>query len=108
MLKHSVNRGDDDPDHKEWAKLVKERDGFRCDICNISGVALESHHLNSYYHYPDQRYNIDNGVCLCAGSEKFPGCHKKFHNIYGSDCHKWQYLQFKKTCEILQKIAKKK
>lgn len=93
------NRGDDDPAHKEWAKIVKERDSFRCDICGAVGVPLESHHLNSYYYFPEQRYDIDNGVCLCRKH------HEHFHLVYSSNCHKWQYEQFKKTCKAIQRIV---
>jgi hypothetical protein len=52
--------------YKFWARSVKDRDGWSCvvnnDDCN---GRLESHHIKSYTYYPDSRYDIDNGVCLC-------------------------------------------
>jgi len=49
-----------------------------------------AHHLNSWMDNMDQRYNLNNGVCIC---EK---CHAKFHNGYGwGHNSKQQYENFK-------------
>jgi 5-methylcytosine-specific restriction endonuclease McrA len=65
-------------DYIKWARAVKERDNFTCQVCgNNKGGNLVSHHLESYNNSPDLRIVLDNGVCLC---EK---CHKNFHHQYG-------------------------
>jgi len=64
-------------DYSEWAREVKEKDNFICQICGQIGGALVSHHLNSFNIFPDERTNINNGTTLCLE------CHKEFHSIYG-------------------------
>jgi len=69
-----------------------KRSNFRCDCCNNQG-SLNAHHLNSWKHHPELRFDINNLVCLCVN------CHKQFHATYGNG-HKQpntveQYLEFK-------------
>lgn len=59
-----------------WAREVKIRYEWKCDICS-SNQKLRSHHLNSYHWDIQNRLNIENGVCLCDK------CHIEFHVIYG-------------------------
>ena len=47
-----------------WSKLVKIRAGFRCEYC-WTDKGLNSHHVRSRTNY-STRYNLDNGICLCA------------------------------------------
>lgn len=76
--------------HDIWAKEVKEKADYTCDICGKRGVKLNSHHLNSYNLDKDNRNNIENGVCLCVD------CHCKFHHQYGyGNNTKDQYEEFK-------------
>ena len=49
----------------KWAKAVKVRDNFVCQICGREGVYLNSHHKNAFDIFVEDRYNTDNGVCLC-------------------------------------------
>lgn len=61
-----------------WAKRVKERDGFTCQVCG-SNSKLIAHHLNSYASDKDKRIDIDNGVTMCRD------CHTDFHvNFMGN------------------------
>lgn len=97
------NYRDNDPFHDDWAKRVKERDHFTCVICEKQGVKLESHHMNSFDWCIEERYALSNGVTLCLYH------HKRFHEIYGFGKNsKYQFKQFKKTCDLLKKIAKRK
>ena len=62
-----------------WAKLIKEKSKFTCEICHKSKPnEMISHHLNAWNAHPEQRYDLDNGVCLCET------CHKAFHREYGA------------------------
>ena len=81
-----------DQDFKKWSKQIKERDNFTCDICGQKHGGLVSHHLNAWRDYKEQRYDLENGVCLCES------CHKEFHKLYGKgDNTKEQYIEFKEN-----------
>ena len=65
-------------DHKhKWSKKIMERDNYTCQICNKHGGKLNAHHLNGWNAFPEQRFDLDNGVTLCTD------CHKDFHSQYG-------------------------
>ena len=54
---------------KKWADWVKERAGFKCEICGRA-EPLDSHHLLSskLLHV---RLAVDIGICLCKKCHKF-------------------------------------
>lgn len=56
----------------DWRKAVFERDGYCCQICHDSNhrgrgesITLNAHHIKSWKDYPEERFNIDNGITLC-------------------------------------------
>lgn len=57
---------------KTWAPLVKERDNFICQKCG-STENLHAHHILEWQDYPDERFNVDNGITLCSK------CHIETH-----------------------------
>lgn len=84
-----------------WAREVKIRDHYTCVVCGIKGVALHSHHLNAWASYPDQRYDVSNGVTLCTS------CHENFHHIYKKgENTEGQFKEFKKITKELVSLAK--
>lgn len=92
-----------DPKYLIWARKVKERDNFYCQICGKSDVYLHSHHCNSWDLFESQRFDVDNGVTLC---EKH---HDDFHVMYGfGNNTKYQFLEFKKFYDVIVKLAKEK
>ena len=49
---------------KLWADLIKARDG-KCIYCG-SSINLNAHHIFTKGRHGNLRWNIDNGVTLCA------------------------------------------
>lgn len=84
----------------KWAKQVKIRDHFTCQICGQRGVLLNAHHMDSWDVHEDLRYDLDNGVTLCDFH------HKGFHDIYGYGQNtRLQFEEFRKLCETMIDVA---
>lgn len=73
-----------DVEYKYWRMRVFERDNFTCQFCGIRGVYVTAHHIKSFAHYPDLRYELTNGVTLCED------CHKLTDNYKGRGRRKEQ------------------
>ena len=73
-----LNDRKDSAQYKNQRKQVFERDNFKCKKCG-SKEKINAHHILAQKHYPDKRYDIDNGITLC---EK---CHIQIHQKYGYD-----------------------
>lgn len=82
---------------EDWSLSVKDRDGFKCSICDDNvGGNLVSHHLNGWNLNLEQRFDVGNGICLCSD------CHKEFHGKYGYGNNTMeQYLDFCQGMEVL-------
>lgn len=77
------------PEGKVWVLDVLQKANFTCDKCSVRGGSLQAHHLNAFSSYPNERFDPENGVCLCSD------CHKEFHTSYGKgDNTKEQYKEF--------------
>ena len=62
----------------KWSKQIMERDNYTCQTCGDNkGGNLNAHHLNAWNAFPEERFDLDNGVTLCVD------CHKEFHKMYG-------------------------
>ncbi len=92
----------EDPDFQRWARAVKVRDNYTCQVCDVRGVYLESHHKNGWNAFPDERYDLDNGVTLCRR------CHDRFHETFGYGGNtKFQFAQYEQVATELRKLAEK-
>ena len=60
--------------YRTWKKKVLERDGYKCQNCGAwnKSVKLQVHHIFKWHLYPKFRYDIRNGIVLCAN------CHKQY------------------------------
>jgi hypothetical protein len=93
----------DVPKYVSWAKAVKVRDSYTCQICGATNVYLESHHINSWDWDVNSRYLLDNGVSLCSNNGCF--AHQHFHKIFGyGGNHEYQFEQFKKIFKIFKSL----
>lgn len=91
----------EDPRHIKWSRAIKTKYFFTCEICGTGGydVHLESHHLNSFDWSITDRYDLQNGACLCAYH------HKIFHQKYGYGMNtKAQFDEFSKMCKIFRSV----
>jgi len=61
------------PEYQAWRIAVLERDEYTCQHCNQKGGQLHCHHLKSFKTYPELRFEVSNGIVLCAK------CHERLH-----------------------------
>ena len=61
-------------EYRIWHATVIRRDKV-CQVCG-SRKRRNVHHLNSASYFPDERYDPENGICLCYI------CHYHFHILY--------------------------
>jgi len=68
-------------EYKDWRKEVFIRDNFTCQGCGLYGGYLTVHHIKSFAHYPDLRFDINNGITLCeichSNTDNYKGLNKK-------------------------------
>lgn len=66
-------------EYRNWRTMVFLRDHHTCQGCGISGdkAYLTAHHIKSFAHYPELRFDISNGQTLCEL------CHSKTDNFRG-------------------------
>ena len=57
--------------YKRWQRKVFSRDNFTCQGCGTKNKMLHAHHVQSFYSYPELRFDINNGITLCLN------CHAK-------------------------------
>ena len=77
-------------DYRSFRVKVIRRDK-RCVVCG-SNKNRTAHHLNSGSYFTNERFCLDNGVCLCYG------CHVNFHTnfkrSYREKCTRYDFDNF--------------
>lgn len=90
----------DDPKYIFWAKKVKQRDRFTCQLCGDANAYLHSHHLMSWDRFIELRFEVENGITLCKKH------HNTFHNTYGHGNNtRHQFEEFKMFYDLIIKLA---
>jgi len=80
-----------------WKNAVKKLYDRKCALTGKGEKdRLESHHLNAYHAFPDQRYDASNGVLLSRE------VHMQFHRIYTTRNN--TEAQFTEFCKIYYKV----
>lgn len=59
-------------DQKKWRNEVFKRDNYTCRLCGKREGNLHPHHIKVFAKYPELRFQVCNGVTLCATP-----CHKQ-------------------------------
>jgi RNA polymerase-binding transcription factor DksA len=60
----------------QWRRRVFARDHYTCQLCGYTPGrpnSLNAHHIKLWSEYPDERFNVANGITLCVE------CHKELH-----------------------------
>src|SRR3990167_5056571 len=53
-------------EYKLWARTIKERDNFTCQVCRKRGNGIvHADHIKPFSLFPELRFDIDNGRTLC-------------------------------------------
>ena len=60
-------------EYNHWRRDVYKRDNHTCQACGANGCQVHAHHIKPAIEYIEERYNVDNGITLCAK------CHKETH-----------------------------
>jgi hypothetical protein len=65
------------PEYAEWRTAVYERDGYTCRECGSKGQIV-AHHIKQWAHYPELRFDVDNGITLCDDCHALKHPHIRF------------------------------
>lgn len=59
-----------------WSRYIRQRDDQRCVLC-YSTSEIQAHHIFRRTLYPDGKYQLGNGITLCANCHSTP--HSNFN-----------------------------
>ena len=71
-------------EYSKWRDEVYKKDWYTCQCCGkFKNINKQAHHLFSFAHNEELRYDVKNGITLCED------CHyttipDSFHNLYGA------------------------
>lgn len=58
-------------EYRLWREAVFKRDWYTCQICGEYGGVLRADHIKRFSHFPELRFDVNNGRTLCEA------CHKQ-------------------------------
>lgn len=88
---------------KEWSRLVRERDEYKCQICGKQSKYVNAHHFIRRAVLPT-RLDIQNGISLCAQCHTFNSTFSA-HQTPG-EFKKWFKKNWPARAKILEDKAK--
>ncbi len=92
-----------DRNYRIWRIKVIKRDKV-CVICG-SINRRAAHHKNSWSYFKDQRYNVDNGVCLCGKHHIM--LHTVYKRSYKEKCTEHDFNEFMLLADNFKNVGKK-
>lgn len=85
----------DTDQYKKWRTAVRRRDKNTCQFPGCkSKNRIQIHHIRRWIDYPSQRYEVNNGICLCRV------CHGRIQGF--EDSYAMMFMRI-----ILQGLSKK-
>ena len=88
-------------EYRIWRVGVIRRDGC-CKVCGTL-KARHAHHLNHSSYFPEEKFDVDNGITLCQK------CHSHFHNDYKAStrakCTKHDMKEYQKLADYFMEKA---
>ena len=88
-------------EYRIWRAHVIMRDK-RCVVCG-SIYNRHAHHINHSTYFIDERFDENNGICLCGG------CHMNFHcnykRSYRQKCDRYDFDNFMVLVEYLKTLS---
>ena len=92
-------------EYRKWRAGVIRRDTY-CQTCGTI-KNRHAHHLNHATYFPEQRFDVENGVTLCRKCHMMIHCKKV--GSYRKKCTEDDYIDFKYIVdEITRRCCKKK
>ena len=61
----SPKNGRETEKYRQWRISVLKKFNYTCQVCFVRGGRLSAHHIKEWALFPDLRYDVDNGTCLC-------------------------------------------
>lgn len=62
----TAKRNYQDPLYKEWRRIIRKRDGRKCQMPKCKRrTYLQVHHIRKWANAPYLRYDTQNGILLC-------------------------------------------
>jgi len=90
-------------EYRTWRAKVIRRDK-KCKVCG-SIQRRCAHHLNSAFYFENERFDVNNGICLCSN------CHTQFHTNFKRStrvkCTKHDFNNFMCLVEYARTLCKK-
>ena len=90
-ISSNINLSRGSLEHRIWHKAVFERDKYTCVLCGYKSnggkpADIHADHIKSFTHYPELRFDINNGRTLCKK------CHYSTEN-WGGKGRRKSYVQ---------------
>jgi len=60
--------------YEKWRDKIYKNGNYTCQMCGKQHCKLNAHHIKPAKQYPELRYVVENGMCLCIK------CHTTIHN----------------------------
>ncbi len=84
---------------RKWAREIKERDNFICQICYVRGGILRSNHIKKFSDYPELRLSLNNGITICKNCDIKLVLHREeqWENYFNLNLKNRGYLKIEET-----------